>query len=111
MTGNDTPLQAYFDRLSSDDRARLEERMERYRDQLEAQGYEVTIAEGEGGFFAGVLVIDEEKGRFGFLESTGSVSWITGDVGGVGALGAAIAQNPTEKLESEVDGLENVEVE
>jgi hypothetical protein len=29
----------------------------------------------------------------------------------VGALGAAIAQNPTEKLESEVDGLENVEVE
>lgn len=111
MTGNDTPIESYFNRLGSDDRARLEERMERYRDQLESQGYEVTLAEGGGGFFAGVLVIDDERGRFGFLESTGSVSWISGDVGGLGALGSAIAQNPSEKLESEVEGLENVEVE
>lgn len=111
MTGNDTPLEAYFNRLSSDDRERLEERMERYRDQLESQGYEVTIAEGESGFFAGVLVIDEGNGRFGFLESTGSVSWITGDAGGIGALGSAVAQNPSEKLESDVEGLENVDVE
>jgi hypothetical protein len=111
MTGNDTPVETYFNRLSSDDRERLEERMERYRDQLESQGYEVTIAEGQGGFFAGVLVIDDRRGRFGFLESTGNVRWITGDVGGIGALGAAVAQNPSEKLESEVEGLENVDVE
>lgn len=111
MDGNDTSLEAHFNRLKADDRAQLEERMERYRDQLEAQGYELTIAEGEGGFFAGVLVIDEETGRFGFLESTGSVTWITGDLGGIGALGSAVAQNPSEKLESDIDGLENVNVE
>jgi len=111
MTDDDAPLGTYFDRLTSDDRAQLEERMERYRDQLEAQGYEVTIAEGGGGFFAGVLVIDDENGRFGFLESTGNVSWIGGNVGGIGALGGAVAQNPSEELRSQVEGLENVDVD
>jgi hypothetical protein len=108
---DDTSFEQYYDRLTSDQREQLEERLERHREQLEAQGYEVTIAEAEGGFFAGVLVIDDENGRFGFLESTGSVSWISGDVGGIGALGSAVVQNPNERLEQEIEGLENADVE
>ncbi|MFC3958629.1 hypothetical protein [Halovivax cerinus] len=108
MTGN---LGTYFEQLTMSDRAELETRLERYRDQLEAQGYEATVAEGENGFFAGVLVIDDEGGRFGFLEPDGSVTWIGGDNEGIGALGTAVAQNPTEELAQDPDGLENVDVE
>lgn len=108
---DDQPIDRYFDRLTEEDRKRLEERLERYREQLEEQGYEATVAEGTNGFFAGVLVIDEAAGRFGFLESNGSVSWISGDVGGIGALGSAVVQNPTEELDGATDDLENVDVE
>lgn len=111
MTGDNPNLGKYYDELTNSDRKRLEERKERYRDQLEEQGYEVAIAEGDQGFFAGVLVIDDENGRFGFLESTGSVAWITGDAGGIGALGSAVVQNPSEELQQEAEGLENVDVE
>ncbi|AGB16595.1 hypothetical protein Halru_2001 [Halovivax ruber XH-70] len=107
MTGN---LGTYFETLTMSDRADLETRLERYRDQLADQGYEATIAEGEDGFFAGVLVIDDDGGRFGFLEPDGSISWIGGENGGIGALGTAVAQNPTEELEPETDGLDNVDV-
>lgn len=85
--------------------------MEAYRSQLESQGFEVAIAEGDQGFFAGVLVIDDDAGRFGFLESDGSVTWLTGDNQGIGALGSAVAQNPTDELDQDVDGLENVEID
>lgn len=95
---DDPPLETYFDPLTPGDRAQLEERMERYRDQLEAEGYDVAIADGEHGFFSGVLVIDDERGRFGFLDDDGSVNWFTGGLGGVGALGSAVVQNPTEEL-------------
>lgn len=108
MTGN---IGNYFEQLTMSDRAELETRLERYRDQLEAQGYEATIAEGENGFFAGVLVIDDDRGRFGFLESDGSVTWIGGDNEGIGALGTAVAQKPTEELAQDPEGLENVDVE
>lgn len=111
MSNNDTSLDRYFDRLTEAEREQLEGRLERHRDRLEEQGYEVTIAEGTNGFFAGVLVIDDAAGRFGFLESDGSVSWITGDVGGIGALGSAVVQNPTTELEGQSEGLENVDVE
>lgn len=111
MTDNDTSLDRYFDRLTEADRERLERRLERYREQLEEQGYEVTIAEGTNGFFAGVLVIDDAAGRFGFLESDGSISWITGDIGGIGALGSAVVQNPTRELEGRSEGLENADLE
>ncbi len=84
--------------------------MERYRDQLEEQGYEVTVAEGTEGLFAGVLVIDEANGRFGFLEEDGSVSWIDGS-GAIGAIGSAVAQNHSDTLERRTEGLENVDVE
>jgi len=104
-------LRKYFKPLTSADRKALERRIEQYGDQLEAQGYEVTIAHGENGFFAGVLVIDESGGRFGFLEPDGSVSWLSGDLGGIGTLGTAVAQNPTEELQQEVDGLEDADVE
>ncbi|WP_247729111.1 hypothetical protein [Halovivax limisalsi] len=108
MTPN---LDTYFERLTMQDRAELETRLERYRDQLEAQGYEATVAAGENGFFAGVLVIDDDGGRFGFLEPDGSVSWIGDENGGIGALGTAIAQKPTEELTPDGDGLEGVDVE
>lgn len=108
---DDSSFERYYDRLTDSHREQLEERMERYREQLEDRGYEVALAEGEGGFFAGVLVIDDENGRYGFLEDTGSVSWISGDVGGIGALGSAVVQNPNERLDQEIDGLENADVE
>jgi len=111
MTSNDPSLGQYFNPLRHADREQLEERLDRYRDQLEAQGYEVTIAEGEQGFFAGVLVIDDEQGRFGFLEDTGTVNWLTGDVGGIGALGAAIAQRPSETLQTQVEDAKNADIE
>jgi len=104
-------LRKYFRPLTSTDEQTLERRLEKYREQLEAQGYEVTIAHGENGFFAGVLVIDDAEGRFGFLEADGSVSWLSGDFGGIGALGSAVVQNPTDELQQEVDGLENADIE
>jgi len=107
----DDPLTQYFDQLTNAEREQLEERLERYRPQLEAQGYEATIAEGQNGFFAGVLVIDEANGRFGFLESSGSVKWITGDLGGIGALGSAVAQTPSDELDGAFDGSEHVDIE
>lgn len=111
MTHDDTPLDTYFDPLSQRERGQLQERKDRYQEQLEAQGYEVSVAEGEHGFFAGVLVIDEDEGRFGFLEDDGSVTWITGGVGGIGALGSAVFQNQSAALEQQVEGLENADVE
>lgn len=111
MTGPSNPLAKYFTPLTPIDRRALEARLEEYRPHLEAQGYEVTIAEGERGLFAGVLVIDDERGRFGFLEANGSVTWLTGTVGGIGSLGTAVAQRPTEALQNEVDGLDYADVE
>lgn len=111
MTTDDPPLSKYFDALDSSTEDTLENRMKRYRPQLEQEGYRVTLARGTKGFFAGVLVIDEERGRFGFLEENGSVTWISGTMGGIGALGSAVAQNPTDELEQSVDGLENANVE
>jgi hypothetical protein len=114
VTDDDT-LDEYFDPLTNTDRAQLEERLARYRERLDAEGYEATIAEGDGGFFAGVLVIDDERGRVGFLEADGSVSWLTGDLGGVGALGSAVVQNPGDELDSDagsgLDDSEHVDVE
>lgn len=95
---DDQPLDTYFEPLTPSDRAQLEERMDQYRDQLEAEGYDVATADGERGFFADVLVIDDERGRFGFLDADGSVRWLTGGLRGVGALGGAVVQNPTEQL-------------
>ncbi|MFC6989817.1 hypothetical protein ACFQJD_15935 [Haloplanus sp. GCM10025708] len=112
MTDESSSLDNYFDRLTNEDREQLTERMERYGEQLRDQGFEVALAEAENQFFAGVLVIDDENGRFGFLEADGSVSWIDGGrVGGIGALGSAVAQNPTDALETTVEGLENADVE
>jgi hypothetical protein len=112
MTANDRTLERYFNQLTNEDREQLRERMDRYRSQLENQGYEVALAEGENSFFAGVLVIDRDNGRFGFLEPDGSVAWISGgQIGGIGALGSAVAQNHTDALESQTEGLENVDVE
>jgi hypothetical protein len=108
---DDTPLDTYFEQLTAADRAQLEERMERHRDRLESQGYEVAIADGEHGFFAGVLVIDDDAGRFGFLDASGNVNWLTDGATGFGALGNAVVQNPSERLQSQVDGLDNVDVE
>jgi hypothetical protein len=92
-------------------RRSFEERARRYETQLESNGYEVTIAEGANGFFAGVLVIDDAEHRFGFLEENGSVTWLTGATGDLGGLGTAIAQNRTEEFDQEIAGLENVTVE
>lgn len=111
MTDDTPPFGKYFHSLDSATEEQLEERKERYQEQLEQQGYEVTIANGTRGFFAGVLVIDEANGRFGFLEETGSVTWITGQLNDIGSLGSAVAQNPTEELEQSVEGLENADVE
>ncbi|WP_066418072.1 hypothetical protein [Halorubrum aethiopicum] len=110
MTENDPPLDEYFDPLRTEHRTSLRKRMERYREQLEDRGYEVTIAEGTTGLFAGVLVIDEERGRFGFLEEDGSVSWLDGS-GGFGALGSAIVQNHTDEFERQAGAIENADVE
>ena len=111
MTGQHARLTDYFKRLSRTDRRELEERMHRHRERLEAEGYTVTIAEGENGLFAGVLVIDDEKGLFGFLEDDGRVTWLTGQNQGIGALGSAVAQNPTEKLDHEIEGLGDAEID
>jgi hypothetical protein len=113
MTDDD--LDTYFDPLTNSDRAALERRLERHRDRLEAEGYELAIADGEHGLFAGVLVIDRDQGRFGFLEPSGEVAWLGGGLGGIGALGTAVAQNPTDRLEEQLDpdveGLENADIE
>lgn len=111
MSSDPPNLGKYFNELTSIDKQTLEDRMERYREQLEGQGYQVTIAEGTQGFFAGVLVIDEENGRLGFLEENGSVTWISGSMDSIGGLGSAVLQNPTEELEQEVEGLENADIE
>jgi len=111
MPANNSDLRKYFNPLRSIDRRELERRAERYRDRFEDAGYEVAVAESQDGFFAGVLVIDETNGRHGFLEADGSVAWITADETGVGALGSAVAQNPTEELQPDDGGLEDVDVE
>lgn len=111
MTELPSSLAKYFQPLTPTDRARLETRLEQYRPQLEDQGYDVAIADGEHGLFAGVLVIDRDDGRFGFLEADGSIAWLTGAVGGIGSLGSAVVQRPTEALENEVDGLDDTDVE
>lgn len=112
---DDQELRTYFDPLTNSDRAALERRRDQYREQLEAEGYELAIAEGEHGLFAGVLVIDEEGGRVGFLQPDGTVAWLSGALDGIGALGPAIAQNPTRQLTDElnpdVEGLENADLE
>lgn len=111
MTDSHDSLNQYFNPLTNSDRGQLEERLERYRPQLEEQGYEATIADGQNGLFAGVLVIDDANGRFGFLESSGSINWLTGDLGGIGALGSAVVQNPSDELEGTFEGSEHVDVE
>ena len=111
MPNERSKLRKYFNPLTRTDRRVLEKRLEEYRDQLEPQGYELAIAEGNQGFFAGVLVIDDDAGRFGFLEADGSVTWLTADNQGIGALGTAVLQNHTDELDQEVDGLENAEIE
>lgn len=111
MTNNRSSLQEYFNPLTTTDKQALERRLEEHRDRLESQGFEVAVAEAENGFFAAVLVIDDRTDRFGFLEPDGSVAWIAGQEQGIGALGSAVLQNPTEKLEQDVDGLENAEIE
>ncbi|WP_167880009.1 hypothetical protein [Halorhabdus rudnickae] len=58
-----------------------------------------------------MLVIDNENGRFGFLEAGGSVNCLGGDIGGIGALGSAIVQNPDDALQERADGLANVDIE
>lgn len=110
MTHDTTEIGQYFQRLSTDDRASLDRRKERYRDQLEAQGLEVAVASGDGGFFAGVLVVDPDDKRFGFLEEDGSVSWI-GEADGFGALGSAVVQSHGPRLEQIGDELEGADVE
>lgn len=111
MSGKRSKLGEYFNPLTSTDKRSLERRLETYRDQIEDLGYELAIAEGEHGFFAGVLVIDDANDRFGFLEDDGSVSWINGENQDIGALGTAVAQNPTEELQQDIDGLENADIE
>jgi hypothetical protein len=108
---DDQQLDTYFDPLTQTDREALQARMDRYRDRLEAEGYDVTIADGEHGFFAGVLVIDDQQGRFGFLDPDGSVNWLTGGLGGIGALGSAVAQNPTERLEEHAEDADAFDIE
>lgn len=108
---DDSELRKYFKPLSSTDEQTLEHRLEEYREQLEAQGYEAAIASGENGFFAGILVIDEAQGRFGFLEADGSINWLSGGFGGIGALSSAVVQNPTDEFQQEVDGLEHADIE
>lgn len=93
----------YFEPLDAEDRKELKRRMERYRDQLEDQGYELTLAEGGNGFFAGVLVIDEDRGRIGFLEADGTVAWLDADATGLGYLGSAIVQSHGPELENSID--------
>ncbi|QKY17812.1 hypothetical protein [Halorubrum sp. CBA1229] len=93
----------YFEPLDAEDRQELERRMERYREQLEDRGYELALAEGENGFFAGVLVIDEDRGRLGFLEADGTVAWLDADATGLGYLGSAIVQSHGTKLENSID--------
>lgn len=111
MTRTQTKLTKYFDTLTTDHRRQLEERLHRYGNRLESDGYEVTIAEGANGFFAGVLVIDDAHHRFGFLEENGSVTWLDGATGDLGGLGTAIVQNRTDEFDQEVAGLENATVE
>jgi hypothetical protein len=111
MNDDDPNLNKYFNRLTREDRSALEHRIEQYGDQLRDQGYEVSIAEGTDGFFAGVLVIDSDRGRFGFLEANGSVSWLSDGAGGIGSLGSAVVQRPTEELDPDVEGLENADIE
>jgi len=111
MTQDTHDLTAYFRQLTADDREQLESRLQRHRDQLAEQGYDASIAEGEHGLFAGVLVIDEEGDRVGFLEADGTINWLSGDVGGIGALGAAIVQRPSDRLQKQTDGPENVDIE
>ena len=111
MTGNDTDLRKYFNPLSRSDRRELEQRAERHRNRLESEGYEVVVAESEDGFFAGILVIDEMEDRYGFLEPNGTVAWLTADQTGIGSFGDAVTQNPTDELEPDDEGLENVDVE
>jgi hypothetical protein len=101
----------HFDPLTSTQRSSLRSRMERYRPQLEDRGYNVAVAEGTGGLFGGVLVIDDAGGRVGFLESNGAVTWLDGSASGLGALGSAIAQNHTEALGSAVDFPDGVDVD
>lgn len=93
----------YFEPLDEDHRRELERRLEQYGDQLEDQGYELAIANGENGFFAGVLVIDGERGRYGFLEADGTVAWLDADATGLGYLGSAIVQSHGPKLENSID--------
>lgn len=111
MSNEQSNLRKYFTPLSQTDKRALERRLETHRDRLQDLGYELAIAEGEHGFFAGVLVIDDENDRFGFLEDDGSITWLTGENQGIGALGKAIAQNPTDELVQDADGLENVDIE
>lgn len=108
---SDDPVQEYFGPLTASQRESLRARMERYRDGLEGNGYELALAEGVGGLFAGVLVIDDERGRAGFLEANGSVTWLDGSTGGLGALGSAIAQNHTDALDSAIDVPDGVDIE
>ena len=110
MTDNHSKLTEYFNPLSRADRRTLEERMRTHRDRLEAEGYTVTIAESENGLFAGVLVIDEAQGQFGFLEADGRVTWVTNQNQGIGALGTAVAQNPTEELDQDIEGLDYADI-
>ena len=110
MTKERNDLRTYFNPLTPADKRRLSRRLDEYRDQLEAQGFDVALAEGENGLFAGVLVIDNDQGRFGFLEEDGSINWLGGDQG-IGALGSAIAQNPTGELNQNIEALENVDIE
>ncbi|MES3161442.1 MAG: hypothetical protein PPP55_07710 [Halorubrum sp.] len=111
MSDERSTVEAYFDPLTATQRTSLRARMERYRPQLEDRGYEVAVAEGTGGLFGGVLVIDDERGRVGFLESNGSVAWIDGSASGLGALGSAITQNHTEALGSTVEFPDGVDVD
>lgn len=111
MTDHDEKLNTYFNPLTQDDRSALQQRIEQYGDQLRDQGYQVSLAEGTNGFFAAALVIDEENGRFGFLEADGSVSWLSAGTGGIGSLGSAVVQRPTEELKPDIDGLENADIE
>ena len=102
MTDSGNPVRTHFSPLTTHQRTELRARMERYRAQLEDNGYDVAIAEGSNGFFAGVLVSDEERGRVGFLEENGAVTWLDGSAGGVGALSSAIAQNPIDEQDSAI---------
>ena len=101
----------HFDPLTSTQRSSLRSRMERYRPQLEDRGYDVAVAEGTGGLFGGVLVIDDDGGRVGFLESNGAVTWLDGSASGLGALGSAITQNHTAALGSAVEFPDGVDVD